>query len=170
MFQVNDTVMYGHSGVCRIVDIRTENFSGEDRLYYVLKPAGNDSSTIYCPVDCDKIPIRRLLSIEEIHALIRALPESEIEWIDNDQLRRERYTEILRRGECLELARLIRTLFLHREKLRQTGKKFHQTDEKLLKEAEKALHGELAHVLHIDPEEVAPFIMGELRERESGEP
>lgn len=162
MFQINDTVMYGHSGVCRIVDIRRENFSGKDVLYYVLKPVGNEASTIYCPVDSDKIHIRRLLSIEEIHALVRALPESGIDWIDNDQQRREQYTQILRDGDCLQLMRLIRTLFLHRQQLLKAGRKFHQADEKLLKEAEKVLHGEFAHVLQIAPEEVAAFIMGEL--------
>lgn len=46
--------------------------------------------------------------------------------------------------------------------LLKAGRKFHQADEKLLKEAEKVLHGEFAHVLQIAPEEVAAFIMGEL--------
>lgn len=37
-------------------------------------------------------------------------------------------------------------------------------DEKLMQEAEKILHQELALILDIKPEEVAPFITSELKE------
>lgn len=63
--------MYGNSGVCQIIDIRPEKFGEKEILYYILKPADNDKSTIYCPVDNNKIQMRKLLTIEEIHDILK---------------------------------------------------------------------------------------------------
>ena len=166
MFCVNDTVLYGATGICRIADIRREKFGGEEKLYYVLIPADNETSTIYCPVDGSKVKIRRLLSAGEIMELIRYIPEAGTEWIDNDQQRKESFGEILRRGDRRELVGLLKTLYQHREEIIHAGKKFRQSDEKIMREAEKILHGEFAHVLNIAPDEVVPFIMGQLEPKE----
>ena len=61
MFNVNDTIMYGSQGVCRILDIREESFSGAPKLYYVLEPVYDSNSTIYFSVDSDKISLLKLL-------------------------------------------------------------------------------------------------------------
>lgn len=163
--------MYGNSGVCRIVDIRPEKFGEEKRVYYILKPDDNETSTIYCPVDCDKVNIRRLLSIKEVRDLIKIMPDSRMEWIENDQRRKEAFTEILRQGDRRELVKLIKTLHFHQEAMAQAGRKFRASDERIMKDAEKVLHGEFAHVLKISEEQVVPFIMGELEKaEESREP
>lgn len=158
--------MYGNSGVCRIVDIRPEKFGEEKRVYYILKPDDNENSTIYCPVDCNKVNIRRLLSIQEVRDLIKIMPDTQMEWIENDQQRKETFTEILRQGDRRELVKLIKTLYFHREAMAQAGRKFRASDERIMKEAEKVLHGELAHVLQISQDQVVPFIMGELENAE----
>lgn len=170
MFQRNDTVMYGNTGVCRIVDIRPEKFADRELVYYILQPVYSESETIYCPVDGDKVKIRKLLSVQEIHELIGLMPDTQTEWIENDQLRKEKYTEILRNGDHKELVKLIKTLHVHREEKSREGKKFHLADEKISNEAEKILHGEFAHVLHIQPDEVVPFIMGQLNHPEVEDP
>lgn len=167
MFKVGDTVLYGNTGVCQIVDIRPEQFGDEKRVYYVLKPDDNESSTIYCPVDCCKINIRRLLSVEEIRDLIHTMPDSRMEWIDNDQQRKEVFTQILHKGDRQELVKLIKLLYIHREEMKKVGRKFRASDERIMKEAETVLHGEFAHVLRLDPDQVVPFIMGELEKNEN---
>lgn len=97
MFNVHDIVMYGNLGVCRIADICPKKFDGKEILYYVLKPLSDEGSTIYYPVDSNRIKLRRLLSKEEIYDLIKAMPEADMDWIDNDQLRQERFTAVLKR-------------------------------------------------------------------------
>lgn len=162
MFCVGDTIMYGNTGVCEIADIRRETFGGAERTYYVIHPVDGEESTIYCPVDNEKAPIRKLLTAEQIQELIRIMPDTEMKWIENDQLRRERFDEILKRGDHEELVKLIKVLYLNREEKERTGKKFHIADEKAMKEAEYMLYSEFAHVLKIQPDEVVPFIMGQL--------
>lgn len=162
MFCVGDTIMYGSTGVCEIEDIRREKFDETERTYYVIKPLNHEDATIYCPVDSQKAHIRKLLTAEQIDALIRIMPGAEMEWIENDQLRKEKFDEILKRGDHEELVKLIKVLYFNREEKARTGKKFHIADEKAMKEAESILYGEFAHVLKIRPDQVVPFIMGQL--------
>ena len=164
MFNINDMVMYGNSGVCQIIDIRPEKFGEKEILYYILKPADNDKSTIYCPVDNNKIQMRKLLTIEEIHDILKNMPDSQVEWIESDQLRKEKYTEILKNGSHQDLVKLIRTLHKNQEEKIKTGKKFHIADERIMREAEHKLHGEFAYVLNIKLDEVVPFIMRKLQQ------
>lgn len=42
------------------------------------------------------------------------------------------------------------------------GKKLYKNDEKVMKEAEKMLYEEFAHVLDIRPDQVLPFIMQQI--------
>ena len=162
MFQINDTVMYGNAGVCRIVDIRPESFAGERKTYYVLKPVASDTSTIYCPVDNQKIKMRKLLSTAEIYQLIQTMPDAQTSWIENEQERKEAFSEIVKHGSHRELVQLIKTLYHKREERLAEGKKFHLADERIMREAEQILYGEFAHVLHIRQDEVVPFITGQL--------
>ena len=38
MYQIDDLIMYGSTGVCRVSDITEQVFNDEDKLYYVLEP------------------------------------------------------------------------------------------------------------------------------------
>ena len=38
VFEVGDSVMYGNTGVCKILDIRKERFLDQEALYYILQP------------------------------------------------------------------------------------------------------------------------------------
>lgn len=92
--------------------------------------------------------------------------DSELLWIDNDNLRKERYKGILRDGNRQEIMQLIRTLYLHQLKLKEEGKKFHASDDKFYKDAERILYEEFAYVLNISEEEVVPFICQEIDVKE----
>lgn len=68
MYQIKDAVLYGMQGVCEVEDIAEKDFSGEKRMYYVLMPVYQSSSTIYIPVDNENSlsKMRKVLSAEEI--------------------------------------------------------------------------------------------------------
>lgn len=160
MFKVNDTVLYGNDGVCQINDIISRSFQDKMMEYYVLKPVYSESSTIYVPVENKELvaKMKKILSVKEIHTLIHAVPNTESIWIQNDNVRKERYKEIIKSGDRLELMKLIRTLYLHQQDLKKSGKKFHATDDRFMKDAEKILYEEFAYVLNIHQDEVVPFI------------
>jgi CarD family transcriptional regulator len=51
---------------------------------------------------------------------------------------------------------------LHQQELKEKGKKLRVSDERFLKDAEKVLYDEFAHVLDIKREEVLPFIFEQI--------
>ena len=165
MFLKNDIVRYGAHGVCKIADIAEKNFNGVPVEYYVLKPIYNDTSTIYVPVQNQSLTDKmyKVLSAEEIRALIQAMPYEESMWIDDEEERKRRYQEILVDGDRVEMVRMIKALYLHQREQQAKGRKLHMADDRFFKEAERMLYEEFALVLQMKKEEVLPFILEQLQ-------
>ncbi len=163
MFSINDTILYGTHGVCHIADIVNAPFDGAKGDYYILNPAHNPASTIYVPVDNEKLTskMRSILSEEEIYSLIKNMPDEE-SWIENKNDRAIRFKEILNSGNRSQILSLIKTIYKHREELKSCGKKLHAADETAFKEAEKVIYDEFALVLNIRRDQVVPFIMEQM--------
>lgn len=168
MYNVGTTVIYKNEGVCRITEITERRFRDKNIEYYVLKPVHKDDSEIYVPKNNKELlgKMRKILSREEILEIIKTMPNEESIWIADENERKEYYREILIRGDRTELVRLIKTLYLHKQNQKKTGKKLHIADEKFLKDAEHLLYDEFAFVLNIAKDEVLPFITGELEKIE----
>lgn len=167
MFSVNDTVVYGTDGVCTVTAITTRVFAKEKAEYYVLSPIRQEGSVIYVPTASEALrrKMRRVLSAEEIHALIADIPgESCHTWIDDEAARRAAFKAVLQSGDRRELIRMIKTIYLHGQEQKANGRKLHHSDEIMMKDAEKLLYDELGYVLGIKPEEVVPLLTRELGE------
>lgn len=170
MFRPNETVLYGAQGVCQVEGIIQKEVNGHAMDYYVLKPVYNVNSVIYVPVQNTALTdkMRRVLAADEIRAIIRTMPQGDSLWIEDENERKIKYREILTRGDRRELIQLIKALYLHQQDLQKKGKRLHSSDERFLKDAEKMLYDEFALVLHIQPEQVLPFILNQLKEEEGG--
>lgn len=168
MYQIDDTVLYDTQGVCKIADITEKDFGGRRLAYYVLKPIYDEKSTVFVPVDNQTLTqkMRRILSEEEIRALIRSMPQEEVNWIEDENERKLAYKQVLTQGDRTKLIQTIKALYLHREEQRTQGKKLHVADERFFKEAEKMLYDEFAHVLHIQREEILPYILQQFESQE----
>lgn len=168
MYQINDTIIYGTNGICKIIDITDKNFSGKKAEYFILKPLNNQASTIYVPVNNEdlKKKMRRILSPSEIYQIIHDMPMEESIWIENENERKEKYKEMIARGDRRELVKIIKALYTHQQQLQAKGKKLHVADERFFKEAEKLLYEEFAIVLNIKPEEVLPFLLEQIQPEE----
>lgn len=160
MFSINDTVLYGANGVCRITDICQKEFSGVIKDYYILTPLSNETMTIFVPVNNKLLTnrIKRILSKEEICDLITTASSKHINWIIDDNERKEHYRTILSSGNRLEILNMIRELYIHKQEQLKNGKKMHLSDEQLMKEAERLLYSEFSLVLNIRADEVPKFI------------
>ncbi|MBQ3968923.1 MAG: hypothetical protein II685_00385 [Clostridia bacterium] len=51
MYELNEILVYGSSGVCKLVDIRKEKFAGSPTMYYILSPVFSGQSTLYVPIE-----------------------------------------------------------------------------------------------------------------------
>lgn len=160
MFQVDDYVVYGGNGVCRVVDVGTVNMDGisRDRLFYTLEPVYSKSSVVYTPVDNQKVIIRRILSRNEADELIEDIPNIQVIQADSDKRREEIFKEFLKKYDCRCWVQIIKTLYRRNEDRLAQGKKITGTDERYLHTAEEGLYSELAIPLEIPKDEVEDFI------------
>lgn len=167
MYSKNDIVVYGRTGVCSIEDIKKKSFSIKSRyenLCYVLKPLYDESSTVYVPVDNERLTsmMRRVLTKNEIDSMIEKVRADNLEWIDDQRERTETFKHILANGIRKDLLVMIRTLSLHKEHLAQNGKKLCSSDDGILKDAKREVSQEFAYALGIDQSGVEPYILERL--------
>lgn len=164
MFKIGETVMHPSSGVCSVSEITTRNITPrEKRDYYVLKPVyKEENTTIFLPVDCNKVGVRRILPPDRIDQIISLVDLKSKLWVDNDNIRKESFHEILKSGNHEKIIQLIAELHQHKEKREAAGKNLRISDAKILKEAEKIIHEEFAYALNIPLEDTADFIMKKL--------
>lgn len=163
MFQEEDLVVYCGHGMCKITEIRKESFYGKKNTFYVLHPLKNEETVYYVPVEglaAEKL--HRVLSQEEVTDLIQSIPNLETIWIENDTERKQAYRKILRSGDRVNIIKLIKTLYERQQERTAAGKHILQSDAEFLKEAQELLHGEFMEVLHLEQEQILPYIQGQI--------
>ena len=138
------------------------DLSGAQRVYYILKPATEkSSSTVYLPVSRGNTILRRLLSREDILSFIRRSRECADLWITDTKLRKDAFSRILTEGNYAKIIRMTQEIRRDCAAREAEGKKPCATDQTILAEAERLLHQEFSYVLHLSPEETAAFIQKE---------
>jgi CarD family transcriptional regulator len=161
-FDIGEYVSYGINGMCNIEDIRPMQLSQsvEKMMYYILRPESNPKSTIFVPVNNQKLvsKMREPMTKDEINAMLVRMKDRTLEWEKDVRFRTESFHEILNNGVNQDLILMIRCLHRKRQELVQLGKKLPARDSNTLKTAERLVEEEFAHVLHIKCEEVSDYI------------
>lgn len=161
MFETGNVVLHPTEGVCKIDDVRSERFdSSKKRTYYVMHPLyAKIKSTLFVPVDSDKISLQKMPTKDEIIELIKSVSDTDIEWIENSTLRKDAFMHIIYNGDTKEIVALIAKLHTRKNEVEANGRKFSATDAKILKEAEKKVYQEFSYVLDTDEENIPEFIL-----------
>lgn len=161
MYQAGDLILYGGTGVCRVKEIKEQNFpsTGETRLYYVLTPLYEDC-VISAPVDSDKVFIRPIISKEEAEKLIEKIPHMQAKVYHSRATRElaEHYETILKSHDCDSLVELTMSIYAKKQAQLSQKRKFGAVDERFLKRAEDLLFGELAAALEVPRDQVQEYI------------
>ncbi|MDC7291058.1 CarD family transcriptional regulator [Blautia schinkii] len=160
MFKKGDYIVYGHTGICQVLDVTTMDMDGisKDRLYYVLRPDGETDGKIFTPVDNTRLVIRRILSKQEAEDLLDIIPEIEAIDTPDDKLREEKYKQCIKSCDCRDLVRIIKTIYQRKTTRVSNGKKVTATDERYLKLAEENLYSELSKLLGIPKNKMESYI------------
>ena len=160
MYNVGDMVMYGAFGICKVTAIEKRDFTGEEQEYYILKHTSSEKNTFYVPLSNESAlsNMHYVCSKAEVDELISHMNSEGLIWIDNDIKRKEEYSRIIKDADKHEIIRLIKTLYLRRKELAESGKKLRSTDENYLSLAENMLFEEFAYALDIDKSEVVEYI------------
>ena len=160
MYNVGDIVMYGTFGICKVTAIEKRDFTGEEQEYYKLKHKSSEKNTFYVPLSNESAlsNMHYVCSKAEVDELISHMNSEGLIWIDNDIKRKEEYSRIIKDADKHEIIRLIKTLYLRRKELAESGKKLRSTDENYLSLAENMLFEEFAFALDINRSEVVEYI------------
>ncbi|MDB1969263.1 CarD family transcriptional regulator [Clostridium tertium] len=158
MFKINDYVVYGSNGVCKVTDIEQVTLRNEELEYYILSPVYNEKMTIKTPVNNQKILMRELMTKAEIVNLLKEISINETVEIEDSRRRVEEYKAIIKRGNAEELIKVINSIKLEKDEKISIGKKLNKTDEDIMISASKQLYQEMAIVLEIDVDEVQDYI------------
>lgn len=162
--KINDIVLYGSHGVCRITDITERKIGAETLEYYILNPIYDEKSTIFVPAQNQLLlgKMQQIPSKDEIMSALDIAVNEDPEWITNDSDRNVNYREVIDSGVLTDVIGMVKALYIHREKQASCGKKLHVSDERFLKEAEKIVFDEMALVLGIDRKSARQFLEDKL--------
>jgi len=164
VFKKGECVICGGKGVCSIEDVTTLNMPGvdKDRKYYILKPLYIAASTVYIPVDTADDSLRSVLSREDAEELINKIPQILPITITNEKMLEQEYRACMRTNVCEEWIKIIKTIYLRKQKRIEAGRKVTAVDAKYFKQAEDNLYGELAVALEMSRDGVESYITGEM--------
>ena len=133
MYEIGQQVLCGIYGVCRIISVESMRFGKERAKYYVLEPAAQPGTRFY-------VPVANETAVAKLRPLLTK--EELLELLHHDGVRNAPYR--------------------HKNEQLAAGRKFHQSDENALADAQKLLNAEFAEVFGLNPKDVPAFILKEL--------
>ena len=94
MFQVGDMVCYGTTGACQITSHEARRYGDRDVTCFVLKPVFDKSMTICVPENNEALVARihPLMTKDELLALIRELPDQQVQCDPSPDARKQYYS------------------------------------------------------------------------------
>ena len=167
MYKVDDVVVYGNHGVCKVTDVGTLSISqaGEEKLYYTLVPLYRKDALIYAPVENQKTVMRPAVSEEEAIGLIQEMPKIGFTEVSNEKERETTYKKAILSADLREIVKVLKTIYQRRNERLRSGKKVTMLDEKYFRMAENQLYEELAYGLGKDRQEIGEYIEETMAER-----
>lgn len=159
MFSVDDVVVYGKNGVCKVTQVGTLNLPMIDpgKQYYTMHPLYKKDAVLYAPVDNNKSVLRRVMSKEEAQSLLDEIPMLEGTWIVSEKDRENQYKSALAACDCRQLVKIIKALQIRKQSRLQDGKKVTVVDERYSRLAGDQLFEELTYALGLTREEFDSF-------------
>lgn len=161
MLNIGQIVIYNTYGVCKVSEIIQRELGGVVKDYFVLRPLSDEKASVFLPRDNKEIlsRARPVLSIDEVNDLVKAFPLQPLMWIDNENERKRTYSQIIKDGDRYQLISIVKTIYNHKNILKDKKKKLHATDEQFFKEAETLLFDEISYVLNIERNSVLDLIL-----------
>ena len=156
---MNDYIMYGLTGVCKVIGIEEEKFLDyPQQSFYVLEPVFSPQMTIKIPVLNTIKNIRPIHSTDEVKELIQKIPDLELLWIKDDRERNQKFRCMVKQGNCSDLITIVKTIYSYRTLEDFKGTRLNKSDDEVFEIAEKLLNEELGFILDLNTEEIPNYI------------
>ena len=160
MYQTGEYVVYGVHGVCRVVGTEKQLVNRKRTEFLVLVPLTQGQSRFYVPMrnPAAMEKLRKLLSRQELEELLASESIREDCWIPEENLRKQRYRELIAGCDRRDLLQMLGTLYRQKDELLTTGKKMHQSDDGFLRDAEKLLCSEICMIMGLDKQDAIQYL------------
>ena len=147
-FKVGEKVVYPAHGVGVIESLQTRNVSGTQKRFYMLRIVDNEMTIMIPTENVDSVGLRRIIGKHMVTKVYRILKDKKVEVDQQTWNRRYReYTEKIKTGSVLEIAKVLRDLFVLK-----ADKELSFGERKMLDTARTLLVKELA-IARSSPEE-----------------
>lgn len=144
-FSVGDKVVHPHHGPGQIVGVERKQLVDKAQRYYVIQIPIHEL-TVYIPgAKLDVVGVRPAMSRAKLSAVLETLRSQPRRLPMDHKERQEQVWERLRPGQVLQIARVVRDLYWHREREHLTKK-----DTDYYDQARQRLAAELALVSDMD--------------------
>ena len=167
MYEVSQLVVYGMHGVCRIVDTESRTVDHKAVSYFVLEPLAQAGTRFYLPChnSAALAKLRPLISPERLQSILQEEVAENV-LIPEENARKLYYRKLISAPDVAQMLAMVRCLYRHRSQLVSQGRRLHICDENFLRDAERALTGELSYVLQIPPAEVPAYMRSKMESEE----
>jgi CarD family transcriptional regulator len=113
MFKVGEKVVYPAHGVGVIDSIENKVVSGTERQFYMLRILDSDMTIMIPTENVDSVGLRRVIGKDMVNKVYKILRNKKVEIDQQTWNRRYReYTEKIKTGSVLEIAKVLRDLFV----------------------------------------------------------
>ncbi len=165
LFKAGEYVSYKKNGICKIADIVTREFVGMDpKPYYEMEVVFDNHTVLYVPVGSPaEQSMRRVLTAEEVHAVILESEQYQDPWIEDGKARAAQFEAMLEEGTRSTILWIMKMLTFHRAQAERENKKVYAADVRILETAEKIITEEFSFALKIEKEQVVPYIIDHLQ-------
>lgn len=149
-FKVGDKAVHPAHGVGEVTSIEKKTIAGNDKRFYILKIV-DTGMTVMVPTDgVERLGLREVISKREAKKVLDELKKDEVAVTSQPWNRRYReYTEMLKSGSPISVARVLRDL----SRLR-VDKELSFGERRLLEQARNLLVAELALAKQVKEEKV----------------
>ena len=165
MCHLDDYVIYGIHGACRVLGREKQLVNKKRTEFLVLEPLMQSGSKYYVPAEnpTAMAKLQGVLSQDELVQLLESDAVREDCWISDEGHRKQIYRELITSADRLRLIQMVASLYRYRGAQEAAGRKFHLCDDNFLRDAERLLSSEISLVMNLPPDEARDFLRKHLK-------
>lgn len=156
-FNIGETIIEPTNGICTMEGMRRMKVDGQDMTVYIFQAT---SAKVYVPADqIENRNIRRPMSRDDVKRVLASLKQPVSPNREDARLQYNNYREIMKSGDPMKIARLLRDLFILDQNDDLKGK-----EKEIMEQAKKFLTDEIAYIRQVSKTAVTEQIMDSLKQ------
>ena len=156
-FNIGETIIEPTNGICTMEGMRRMTVDNQEMTVYIFQAA---NAKVYVPADqVERRNIRRPMEREEVKKVLASLKQPVSPNREDARLQYNNYRDIMKSGDPMKIARLLRDLFILDQMDDLKGK-----EKEIMDQAKKFLCDEISYIRQVSKSQVTEQINESLRQ------